>query len=117
MTLIKHNLSHYLAFIFILTINVSWAQSLTNKQEEQIKSLMDKMSLEEKVGQMTQITLGVLMKDGSTTEIDEEKLRTAIVTNQVGSILNVAGHALSVDQWHELLKKIQDIATMVLTTH
>ncbi|MEL7001253.1 MAG: glycoside hydrolase family 3 N-terminal domain-containing protein [Bacteroidota bacterium] len=111
MTTLKHNLTYLFFLVCIIAVSTLNAQSLTTKQEEQIKSLMSKMSLEEKVGQMTQITLGVLMKDGSTTEIDKKQLRQAIVDNHVGSILNVAGHALSVDQWHALLTTMQDIAT------
>ncbi|MFY0599842.1 MAG: glycoside hydrolase family 3 C-terminal domain-containing protein [Cyclobacteriaceae bacterium] len=76
-----------------------------------ILELLEKMTIEEKVGQMTQVTLGILMKEGSTTEIDRAKLRNAIVENHVGSVLNVAAHALSVEQWNILLTEIQDVAT------
>ncbi|WP_346761225.1 glycoside hydrolase family 3 N-terminal domain-containing protein [Agaribacillus aureus] len=82
----------------------------TRTKDERVLTLLDKMSIEEKVGQMTQVTLGMLMKDGSTTQVDENKLKEAIAENMVGSILNVAGHALSVEQWHDILTKIQDIS-------
>jgi beta-glucosidase len=66
-------------------------------------SLLDRMTLEEKIGQMTQLTLGAV--------IDSARLREAIVTRHVGSILNVVDTALTLDGWHALIRRIQDIAT------
>ena len=67
------------------------------------------MTLEEKVGQMTQVTLGVVgtQTDG---ELDAAKLKKAIIDYKVGSILNVTGHALTVTQWHKLLTQMADEA-------
>ena len=67
------------------------------------------MTLEEKVGQMTQVTLGVVATniDG---ELDALKLKDAVVHHTVGSILNVTNHALSVPQWNALLTQIADEA-------
>jgi beta-glucosidase len=58
---------------------------------------------------MTQVTLGVVGTniDG---ELNPAALKKAVVDYKVGSILNVTGHALSVDQWHKLLTKIADEA-------
>lgn len=73
------------------------------------------MTLEEKVGQMTQITLqAVSKKQGTKTqkhELDEKKLEEAIVKYHIGSILNVYDVAHSIEYWHEVITKIQDIAT------
>ena len=67
------------------------------------------MTLEEKVGQMTQVTLGVVGTniDG---ELDALKLKAAVVDHNVGSILNVTNHALAVSQWNALLTQIADEA-------
>ncbi|WP_109833343.1 glycoside hydrolase family 3 N-terminal domain-containing protein [Reichenbachiella versicolor] len=80
-----------------------------NKQSQLVEELIAEMSLEEKVGQMTQLTLSMFMTDQN--ELDIDKIRHAIVTKKVGSILNVNGRALSISEWHTLLNKIQDIAT------
>src|SRR5581483_1459590 len=69
----------------------------------QVDALLGRMTLEEKVGQMTQLTIGALP--------DSAHLREAIVKRHVGSLLNVVDTALSVDGWHALLRQIQDIAT------
>jgi beta-glucosidase len=74
----------------------------------QIEALLAKMTLEEKVGQMTQLEIGQITSGGdSNIQIDPVKLEKAIVQYKVGSILNVNGHALSVDKWHEIIGAIQ----------
>lgn len=74
----------------------------------QIEALLKKMTIEEKVGQMTQIELGQLVNGGdSNIEVDAAKLKKAIIDYKVGSILNVAGHALPVEKWWEIIGKIQ----------
>lgn len=84
----------------------------------QVDKLLAQMTLEEKVGQMTQVTIDVVSKDmpapiqpGARHQLDPAKLRTAITKYHVGSILNVMGSAYSVDHWHEIITQIQDVAT------
>src|SRR5436189_2229240 len=67
------------------------------------------MTLEEKVGQMTQLEIGMITKgDGDNIQIDNEKLEKAVVKYGSGSILNVKDQALSVDKWHEIIRAIQE---------
>ena len=73
--------------------------SQINAQTDQQKAeaLVRKMTLEEKVGQMTQVTFAVIAKGGwGDTEgiIDPAALKTAVPDKHVGSILNVNAHAL-----------------------
>ncbi|NMM48487.1 glycoside hydrolase family 3 N-terminal domain-containing protein [Marinigracilibium pacificum] len=84
--------------------------SANNESDAFVESLLDKMSVEEKVGQMTQVTIDLILKDNSTTEIDPDKLRKAIVEKKVGSILNVKGHAYDYDTWRTILTSIQEVA-------
>ena len=85
--------------------------------EKAISTILEKMSIEEKAGQMTQLTLGALSRSESSSEdpdgheLDPDKLRNAIVKKHVGSILNVHNMAFSVTHWHEILTQIQDLAT------
>lgn len=77
----------------------------------QIEALLRKMTIEEKVGQMTQLEIGQITSGGdSNINIDPVKLEKAVVQYKVGSILNVSGHALSVDKWHEIIGAIQNAA-------
>ncbi len=74
----------------------------------QIEALLKKMTLEEKAGQMTQLEIGQITKEGGpNVQIDAAKLEKAIVEYKVGSILNVPGHALSVENWWEIIGAIQ----------
>src|ERR1044072_8511481 len=60
----------------------------------QIEDLLKRMTLEEKVGQMTQLTLGMIVTGGDQNiEIDPAKLDKAIAKYGVGSILNVSDQA------------------------
>jgi beta-glucosidase len=83
--------------------------------DKQVDALLAQMTDEEKVGQMTQITIQLILKDPSApwdqTEIDPVKLATAIQDYKVGSILNAAtSGAFALNQWHTILGQIQDEA-------
>ena len=75
--------------------------NLFSADEEKITSIIDKMSIEEKVGQTCQITLeAILSKDieGKLIEphqIDTNKLKIAIEDYKVGSFLNVSNHTFT----------------------
>jgi len=81
--------------------------------EQQAAAILKKMTLEEKVGQMTQVTFAVIAKGGwGDTEgnIDPAALKKAIQEKHVGSILNVNAHGFTLEKWHEVIKIIQDEA-------
>src|SRR5215216_6799953 len=78
---------------------------------QKIEDVLKRMTLEEKVGQMTQLTIGMIVTGSDqNVKIDPAKLEKAIVKYGVGSILNVSDQALTVDRWHELIGQIQDAA-------
>lgn len=78
---------------------------------QKVEALLKQMTLEEKVGQMTQVTLAVIAKgswgnqDGA---LDTALLRKAVVDYKIGSMLNTTAHALSVDTWQKIITQIQD---------
>jgi beta-glucosidase len=79
---------------------------------QKIEALLKRMTLEEKVGQMTQLAIGMISTGrDQNIRIDPAKLDKAIVHYGVGSILNVSEQALTVDRWHEIINQIQDRAT------
>lgn len=79
---------------------------------QKIEALLKQMTLEEKVGQMTQLAIGMISNGrDQEIQIDPAKLDKAIVRYGVGSILNVSEQALTVDRWHEIISQIQDSAT------
>ncbi|MFB6271899.1 MAG: glycoside hydrolase family 3 N-terminal domain-containing protein [Salinibacter sp.] len=87
--------------------------------EQKVDSLLTEMTLAEKVGQMTQLTLSMVSKEAHQDnpsaiqdhELSPEKLRNVIVKHHVGSILNVTGQAFSVEHWAEVIRQIQRVAT------
>lgn len=79
--------------------------------EARIDKVLSKMTIEEKVGQMTQITLDVLGKgQGDDFVLDETKLAEVIGKYKVGSILNTPGPALSPAKWQEVITRIQEVS-------
>jgi beta-glucosidase len=73
-----------------------------------IEALIKRMTLEEKVGQMTQLTLAMIVSGrDQDIKIDPVKLEKAVGKYGVGSFLNVSDQALSVDKWHEIIGEIQ----------
>jgi beta-glucosidase len=79
---------------------------------QKIDALLARMTLEEKVGQMTQLAIGMVVTGrDQDVKIDPAKLDKAIVKYGVGSILNVSDQALTVDKWHEIIGQIQEAAT------
>jgi len=77
-----------------------------------IDSLINNMTLQQKVGQMTQINLdlvskGEIYKLKKPHEIDPEKLKIAINKYFVGSVLNAPGYPISRDHWKKVITTIQ----------
>lgn len=97
-------------FIAVFISVTAFAQQ-KNDDLKKVEALLKKMSVEEKVGQMTQVTLAVIAKYGwlnQDGELDPALLKKAIVDYNVGSMLNTTAHALSVDTWKRLITQIQD---------
>lgn len=87
-----------------------------------VEALLARMTLEEKVGQMTQVNIGVVATDSQPSprdsiRLDRAKLREAIVTRGVGSILNTGEGAIPVAAWQSLIRQIQDVATKETRLH
>jgi beta-glucosidase len=77
----------------------------------EVAALLARMTIEEKIGQMTQLEIGLITKgDGDKIQVDPEKLEKAVVKYGAGSILNVKDQALTVDKWHEIIGTIQNAA-------
>ena len=96
----------FLSFIIGYSIQLN---AQTDKQKAEV--LLKKMTLEEKVGQMTQVTFAVIAKGGWGNQdgtIDPDALKKAVIDHKVGSILNTTAHALSVETWNKIITQIQD---------
>ena len=105
-------------YILILFIFFSCTTQNTNSDIDlKVDDLLSQMTLEEKVGQMTQINLTVIAKGPNKwessfpMEIDEKKANKALVNFKVGSVLNTINNtAQKPNVWFKNISKIQDIA-------
>jgi beta-glucosidase len=104
----------YLVVISFSCLLVACTQKNDSAQfyGDDIEQIIAKMSIEEKVGQMTQINLDVISKGEifnlvEPHELDPVKLDSAVNHYFVGSILNVGGHTYSREHWEEIITTIQ----------
>ena len=109
--------SLFIIAIFALGVLNSSAQvKPKNNIDQKVNSLLAKMTLEEKVGQMTNLTVDVISKTDASGkiiephEIDEQKLEERILKYHIGSFQNVAGHAYDRKHWYEIISAIQRVA-------
>ncbi len=81
--------------------------------EQKINTLLKQMTLEDKVGQMAQVTLDVLGVDGATTfKLDEKKVSDALLKYKLGSVLNTSNNkAMTTTAWNEVVSQLQKMAT------
>jgi beta-glucosidase len=79
--------------------------------DARVRDLLGRMTLKEKIGQMTQLEIGMIT-DGRDLDIkiNPAKLKKAVDDYGVGSILNVKDQALPIAKWHEIITAIQSAA-------
>ncbi len=108
------------SFLLILCfcVNDSFAQAKQADKisKDRVDQLLSKMSLEDKVGEMTQLSIDVLAVGQPYNlkepfEFDPVKLKDILVEKRVGSILNAGGHAYDTKLWNEIISTIQEYAT------
>lgn len=90
------------------------ATGVGQRLSPRVERLLGSMSLEEKVGQMTQLSIeSVSLIDAADGghALDLERLHDMLVRHHVGSLLNAAPCAFDVAHWHAVIERIQAIAT------
>lgn len=103
----------YMALMFLFPLyltGMSQNQKANLAWGKKVDSVLSRMTLEEKIGQMAQVTLDVF--DGNAREgvfeLDPKKLREVIGQYHVGSVLNTAeNRALSRTDWNTYVGEIQ----------
>lgn len=108
-------LSLALSGLVLTTMAQNVAPSIPHdeKIEQQIESLLKKMTFDEKVGQMCELTIDLLQDRKADPskgfQLSEAMLDSVIGKYKVGSILNVPnGVAQSIEKWQEIIKRIQE---------
>ena len=96
---------------FIREVVADSTGSSVENVDARVDSLLSRMTLEEKVGQMMQLELGMATDaEPFPQPINPEKLRRIVQDYHVGSILNVVNAAFTTEHWHEVLTAVQDEA-------
>ena len=109
-----------LAGIFCLGLSVSQAETVIQADsdiEAKVDSILKKMTLEEKIGQMTQLTLDVVGKGVSVYAsdmpfgLDEKMVDIVLRKYKVGSVLNTASNTpLTKETWEKVITDLQKVA-------
>lgn len=108
----------FYSLLLLLITKSSLGQETSKLSDQQLQQMIKKMTIEEKVGQMAQITLDVITVGKNEAESDEplsldkDLVRKAVVDFKVGSVLNTANNrARTLEKWREVIGTIQEIAT------
>lgn len=92
--------------LLILNLTVALFAHAT-KHDEAVEKILRQMTLEEKVGQMAQVTVDI-MKDRNTWKLSDSLMRKGIVDYKIGSLLNTWNNsAPELNEWYETLKTVQ----------
>lgn len=112
--IMKKNLIILITFFSAIT---TMAQTSTNPSiqedktiEKEIDKIINKMSLDEKIGQMTELVIDVIGKTDAKGEfqLDDVAMDSIFGKYKIGSILNAPNTiAQSPKKWQELIQKIQ----------
>lgn len=87
------------------------------KDQSLVDDLLSKMTLEEKIGQMTQITINYMLQGEKVYEaklpyeLDLDSLQKTIIDQNVGSILGGAKAPFTLKQWQTFNSQIQEYAS------
>ena len=80
--------------------------------ERQVEEILSQMTLEEKVGQMAEIAIDLVVTHSQTESgeyqavANQESLDKIMSTFKVGSVLNAPGRALTAENWNTLIEDI-----------
>ena len=81
----------------------------TREQKLRVEALLARMTLEEKIGQMTNLVINTITTGrDQDIRIDPAKLNKSILTYGVGSFQNVNNQALPAEKWREIIGQIQE---------
>jgi len=101
----------------LLFLCVGLGANAQTDNSAKVESMLKKMTLEEKVGQMAQVTLDVIGKGGnrySSDEpfaLDQKEMEKALVQYKLGSVLNTSNNKARTPQvWYDIISKIQQVA-------
>ncbi|MGZ3880209.1 MAG: glycoside hydrolase family 3 N-terminal domain-containing protein [Flavisolibacter sp.] len=78
--------------------------------ESKVDALLKQMTLEEKVGQMAQVSIESVGSLKGQQFSFSDKMKDAVVNYKVGSLLNTPGALQSASDWNRIITEIQNMA-------
>ena len=96
-------------FCLALLLTSSASAQLNPGIEAKVNALVKQMTLEEKVGQMAQVSIESLGEWKNGKFVFTNKMNDAVMNYKVGSILNTPG-VQSPQEWNRLIAEMQDVA-------
>jgi len=102
--------------LIIAGCNAEKKKKVISKFDQRAEDILAGLSLEEKVGQMTQITLDVFIAEDDNgellepLELDIDSLKLAFKSYKIGSVLNTAKQPHTAEWWNEKVDQIQEMA-------
>lgn len=107
----------WITSLLLAVVLTAGCSRVTPSQDPELEAAVERtlarMTLEEKIGQMTELAIDVLgsWHDGEFF-LDEERLHEAIVRCKVGSVLNAPGSptAQTPEKWVEIIGRIQELS-------
>ncbi len=105
-----------LVFLSFLLMFSCTSEKNQDPIEQKVDELMNQMTLDEKIGQMTQITINYMLegtevyKANLPYSLDKDSLQKTIVDNHVGSIFGGARAPFTLKEWRQFTTQIQDYA-------
>ncbi len=107
----KHTASLMIILFVLAILQIPQIKAQSHKQgPSNLTSMVKQMTLEEKVGQMAQVSIESLggIQNGKFS-FNQDKFKDAVVNYKVGSLLNTPG-LLNPAQWNAIIEEIQDAA-------
>lgn len=93
----------------LIFCNAHAQQKINPAIEKKVDVLLKQMSLEEKVGQMAQVSIESLGSTNGQVFSFSDKMKDAVVNYKIGSILNTPGLQTASD-WNRIITEIQNAA-------
>ena len=110
--MIERNREKVLIVILSITLSVPLiAQKMSLSSNNKLDSILSSMSIEDKVGQMTQLNVKLVLKpEKNPIQVDSQALDFILKNQRVGSFMNTIGRALTLMEWNYLQKTIRYFA-------
>lgn len=105
----------FILFLNFFTLFAKPAIPYDRQLEERVEKILNSMNLQQKVGQMCELTVDVLINDkNSGRDLSREKLLSAFDKYKVGSILNVPrSSSLTPEEWSSMIRELNEMSAKV----